>query len=106
MRPWEVKLMRAEEHLDVLRSEIQDYLYGGMASVVSEQQAEPNTYHLRLRLKQLPPPRWSALLGDFLHNTRSSLDCLIFALLVERSPRPLTTRQERLAQLPITQDEA
>ncbi len=107
MRPWVVKFARADELLHLLEVEVEEYLARGAASLVVERVAtDPTLWELRLRLRRQPPWRWSAIAGDVLHNVRSALDSLIYALLVERSSQPLTDRQRKVAQLPITQDEA
>lgn len=107
MRPWQVKLDRADEHLAALEGEVAEYLQGGAAGLTVEQDpGQPGVFDLRLRLHRPPPLRWSAVAGDVLHNVRSALDSLIFALLTERSGQPLTDKQQRAAQFPITKDAA
>lgn len=106
MRPWVVKFDRADELLHLLEAEVEEYLEGGAATLSADRLPDdPALWELRLRLRRQPPPRWSAIAGDVLHNVRSALDSLIYALLVERSSQPLTDRQRKAAQFPITQDE-
>lgn len=75
---WEgvkLKIDRAAEHLEVLHQEVEAYLDDRPYEVVSEPRPEGNPL-LLCKVHQHPPLRLSILLGDFLHNLRSSLDHL------------------------------
>jgi hypothetical protein len=97
-KPWLIKLARAEEHLAALSGEVADYLDQEPARITVDRQGE--VYELRLRVDVPPPVRWSAVLGDVLHNVRSALDSLVFALLVT-SGTSVTPKQEHSIAFPI-----
>ncbi len=76
-----LKLDRAAEHLEELHREVEAYLDGRPYEVVREPREGGNPL-LVCKVNQLPPLRLSVLLGDFLHNLRSSLDHLAWQLVL------------------------
>lgn len=71
-----LKVARAAEHLDVLRVECSAYLDSRPYELVRKPQLEGEDSEdlLFWKVHHLPPLRLSVLLGDLLHNLRSSLD--------------------------------
>lgn len=96
--PWDVKLARAHEHLSVLRRAIDDLTDSGDFAVTTERSGRERA--VRLVVRGAPPGRLSAIVGDFVHNLRSALDCVMLAACEQGGP--LTEAQERAVQFPIT----
>jgi hypothetical protein len=97
--PWDVKLNRAREHLVELRRSIDELRASGDFTVTIDETGRERV--VRLVVKSEPPVRLSAIVGDFIHNLRSSLDCVMLAA-CETSSGPLTEDEERDVQFPIT----
>ncbi|MCK9920124.1 hypothetical protein MXD81_64450, partial [Microbacteriaceae bacterium K1510] len=76
----QTKIDRARRHLQELRSEIDDYFRRGGAQVIFETAQEfasaGEMGAFTYREKESIPIAWSAIIGDVLHNLRSSLDLL------------------------------
>jgi hypothetical protein len=76
---YECKRRRAMLHYDVLRKQVEGFTNVDRHLIRGERQSDPVKH-----LFKLPPERsdpvWTLLLGDFLYNTRASLDYLITAL--------------------------
>ncbi len=75
-----LKLRRAHYHLDDLNCAITAWFNGDHHAVRVEQDCN-GVYQFILRVDDLPLEPFSLLIGDILHNLRSSLDQLAFALL-------------------------
>lgn len=75
-----VKVERAKEHIDNLEPLVQGFLQSKPYEVFPYN--EPDTGDLVYKAKVLaqPPLWWSAVIGDAIHNLRSSLDLLICEL--------------------------
>lgn len=82
-----LKIARAAEHLDALGAEASAYLDSGPYEVVGQPQPDGDTL-LVCKVHQDPPLRLSVLLGDFLHNLRSSLDHLAWQLVLANGGTP------------------
>jgi hypothetical protein len=71
----QLKLDRAEEHLHALDDEILAYLDSQpFKIVVNVQPSDPSTVLIEFHVTTQPPERLSVILGDCIHNLRSSLD--------------------------------
>jgi hypothetical protein len=72
------KLARAKEHLDSLTAEVSGY----EEHVHTETRIDFERSQVIVQITQLPdlPHRWSTIVGDILHNVRSTLDHLAFQL--------------------------
>ncbi len=79
----ETKIDRAGEHIDALNGEIRHWAEGNPYSVEGEP-IGPSSYHrIYVRLHKVPNVRrWGVLLGDAVHNLRSALDHLVYALAI------------------------
>lgn len=78
---FKAKLDRADEHLNALVAEIGDFLDGNPHSVIYE--IDPETCQKVAKFKvhrELPAVRWGVRFGDCIHNMRSALDHLAWAL--------------------------
>lgn len=86
-----LKVARAEEHLQTLDEENRAYFEGRPYEIVHERDEERSRHVYRFRVRQTPPLRLSILMGDCLHELRSSLDYLAWQLVLENGGTP--TRQ-------------
>jgi hypothetical protein len=84
-----LKLMRAEEHLNAFEEESTAYLSSNFCSFAKVEDGE--FCHFFLIQNVSPPLRLSAILGDCVHNMRSSLDHLAWQLVLANGQSP--TRQ-------------
>jgi hypothetical protein len=78
----QIKIDRAKRHLQELTAEISSFFERGAISVVIEQASEyasvPNDmWAFTYRKAEDVPPTWSAIIGDVLHNLRTSLDLIV-----------------------------
>jgi hypothetical protein len=104
--PWTTKLARAREHIESLAAEVDDYLATQPARLdVIEPTVEQPAYQLRIRVDREPPPRWSAVVGDVIHNARSALDSFGYHLVTQSSPTRLSEKQLRQVSFPIATTE-
>src|SRR5215469_15790721 len=66
----------------------------------------PGEVAFRFRLLKPVPVELLTIIGDAIHNMRSSLDSVAFELARQQLGGTMTDRQERAAQFPIAQDRA
>lgn len=90
------RLNRAEEHLDTFNKEMDAWVKSEV-EVLREVNSDRTEYRYRAKLKSLPSPRLSLILGDCLHNLRASLDHLVYQL----NGRPAPSRKTRRIAFPI-----
>jgi len=95
----QTKLDRAREHLETLNTEMYDFLKREPYSFALEKGRRRNEYVLRAYASELPPLQWSAVIGDFLQNLRSSLEYLAWEL--ARAGRGGREPDERNVTFPI-----
>lgn len=70
------KVERAKEHISQLEAEIQEFLGREPYRIVLEEEQQNGDLIYRVKIKEQPPLRWSAIIGDIVHNLRSALDLL------------------------------
>lgn len=97
---WQAKLDRAVHHLADLREATNRYLRSDAWSVQELRAAD--TLTLVLRIRRPPPLELSTIVGDALHNMRSSLDAVMFALTTQAKGEPLTEDEEGDVSFPIS----
>jgi hypothetical protein len=97
---WETKLARAREHLTALDAEITAHIESGAFKLTDEMQDAGRVLVIRAKGNPTTPTRWSAIIGDVLHNARSSLDYLAFAVVTHGHP-DLLERDARRVYFPI-----
>ena len=83
-----LKVSRAEEHLEALRVGCSAYLDNKPFEPVRQSQSESANPWMVRRVNHPPPLRLSVLLGDFLHNLRSSLDHLAWQMVLANDGTP------------------
>lgn len=75
-----LKICRAEEHLNTLKTAIRMFLEANPYSLIFQPNPAPPQYALCANINQIPPLQWSCIVGDFAHNARSALDLLVYQL--------------------------
>ena len=98
-----LKLVRAEEHLDHFKAVV----FGQKGPIYAPHSVgvhyEPLRHNISVTSRALEPEQrrgWGILIGDVIHQTRSSLDHLVYAL-ATRSARQLTEKEARSLSFPI-----
>lgn len=76
------KVLRAQRHLDELKSAVRAYLQAAPFFIEKKQDSVAGDVFYSVRVKQPIPPDWPLIAGDIIHNARSALD-LLAAQLVE-----------------------
>jgi hypothetical protein len=97
---WSLKIARADEHIADLRELVDVYLSSGAYRLKPER--DQGVSRLRLHIDRQPPPQWSPIIGDALHNLRSALDARVVAVARDLVDRDLTDDEERPLALPLT----
>jgi hypothetical protein len=77
------KLSRAREIRDALEAEMDAFFASAPFSTRIEREGSWTV--LRLGAKAEPPLRWSAMVGDMIHNLRSCLDVAVYQLVEQNS---------------------
>ncbi|MCZ7587694.1 MAG: hypothetical protein M5U27_02285 [Gaiella sp.] len=89
-----LKLGRAEEHLDAIDAEIGRYIKSHPYIPVREYHPEPSRPDVvGLRIIEAPRPELALTVGDYLYNVRSALDHLAWQLVIANNGEP-TNRTE------------
>lgn len=98
------KVERAKEHLGVLEVSVNTFVTDRNAySVIKEVDAKAGVFTFRLKLHKEPPlVEWSLVLGDCIHNMRSALDHLFWALVLLKHPHGVKGASS--ANFPILRD--
>jgi hypothetical protein len=77
------KLDRALTHIDALRVSIGEWLNSNAYALVEETEAETGYQVVVPKITEEPGDEWPLLIGDAVHNMRSALDHLVYALAVK-----------------------
>lgn len=77
----EAKFRNASDHLETLKNELLVWTKREVMAFVHEKNTDATEHYLVLRWTEEPPVvRWGLLIGDCLHNFRSSLDHAVYGL--------------------------
>jgi hypothetical protein len=95
-----LKLARAAEHLAVLKSAMHDYSREVNHRLVRRYEPLTDEFIVQIEITKPIPLGWSLIIGDALHNLRSSLDSLAFEL-CGRHSGGLSAAEGRRIQFPI-----
>jgi hypothetical protein len=79
------KLEWARKHLDTLKASIQVFLNSEPYIAIQKYDDEEGGYQARLDRQLEVPLDWSLMVGDIIHNARSALDNLAYALAIKNS---------------------
>lgn len=105
LRGAQLKVIRAQEHCDALKTVISDYLNERRYSVISQDQ--PNgTVETTITINSQPPDDWSAVVGDCVTNCRAALDYIAWEIarkyFVSPALDPLNRDDRKLVSFPIS----
>lgn len=86
VRSWQLKVDRAEKHLQELEAEIRCYARRQAYEAVRARQTkkDPHDWTYVLRITEQPDPRLAVICGDIVHNLRSAYDHLAVAIAPRR----------------------
>ncbi len=85
-----MKIERAQTHLNNLRVEVEAFHGRKPYRIIADNSSEPGKILFRVKIIECVPAGWSAIIGDIIHNLRSSLDLLATALVVANGGNPKT----------------
>lgn len=83
-----LKINRAKKHLKELEAKIAKYKKTIPFELIKENQGNSGNLLYRIKINKYPPDEWSIIIGDILHNLRSSLDLLITQLTISNGSKP------------------
>lgn len=81
---YQLRLDRALYHMQCLESEVSRWLEKRPYRVINEFEAESGKKVVRIEVLEPPPAHFSLIVGDCVHNLRSTLDNLIYELAIAR----------------------
>lgn len=85
----DAKLGRAREHLEALYDEVNGFLSRKPHELIEDTDQEARTFRVSIKIREEPDELgWGLLLGDFAHNLRSSLDHLVWQLVLLAQAKP------------------
>jgi len=84
----ELKLRRVQHHFDALQKAFDGFLGSDPYEIVNERHPEREEYVLWVKVREEPPPEWSPIIGDVVHNCRSALDHLAWQLVIRNKGKP------------------
>ena len=97
-----LKLGRAEEHLDTFKTEFQKWSDSEPYVITKKCNSDGSHHGLVIDIMNPPPQdRWSLIAGDCIHNLRSALDTVVYAVAVRESGVSPPPNADKL-QFPIT----
>jgi hypothetical protein len=99
---WWAKANRAGEHIESLRSQVEEFRASEPCRVIPESTDKPGRLAYRLRTTPVPT-RISATLGDVLHNLRAALENLAYGIGVSVAGNPMPRALESASAFPICQ---
>jgi hypothetical protein len=85
-----LKILRASEHLWNLKQQLAEFTVSDAYTTGTNLQPNPLGYRLIPIMKKQPDPALGPILGDVLHNLRSALDLLAWALVEKDGGVPQT----------------
>ncbi len=100
------KLDWAKKHLDRLEGDIHSFVQSQPHEMTVKYDAERAKYVAILHVRKAEPPDWSLMVGDIVHNVRSALDSLVYALTVKSLGRLPTGDEVRQIQFVIVDQPA
>jgi len=85
----QLKMRRADEHFEALQNSMHDFMRRDPYEVIQDFDSEANQYVVRVKVRERPPIEWSPIIGDIIHNIRSSLDHLAWQLVKRNAEEPI-----------------
>jgi len=82
----DARLMRADEHLDELRRDVESLAKTNRIGILAELNVDRTEASLYLDFrKPYPFGRWAAIVGDFVHCLRAALDNTVYAIALTKA---------------------
>lgn len=94
----QLKLRRAGEHLQYLKAEIDTFINDGSVSWSPNVDTQTGDVVFRAHIHKPIDPKWSLVMGEFLHNLHSALDAITWQLALPNAVNP------EAIQFPIFKD--
>jgi hypothetical protein len=88
-----LKLRRVEQHADALQDALDGFLGSNPYAIICEREPKLDEYVLWTKVREQPPPEWSPIVGDIVHNWRSALDHLAYQLVIRNGNTPSSRTQ-------------
>ena len=82
------RLLRAQEHLEVIKGELLTYYGSDLGNIRGQFKTKPPIVRITGYVVG-PSPRFHTVVGEFLHDVRSSLDHLAWQLVLENGGTPV-----------------
>jgi hypothetical protein len=83
-----LKIERAKRHIDDLNARVEKLIASGALYTAVTEFRQRNQVAIEARIRSPIPPEFSLVVGDAIHNLRSALDLLIFAMIGEKAKKP------------------
>lgn len=99
---FEAKLQRAEELIAIVRDGINEFFAGDPIATRTEHHRHDYRIELWVDSVRQPPLRLSVLMGEFVHNVRSTLDQLVWSLARTQVAHPHRRHQFPICVTPPT----
>src|SRR5260221_5640710 len=84
----QLKAFRATQHIESLKSELQGYFQSNPGKMVRQPHSRENEAIFRFIPNGSIPARFGLIIGDALQNLRSSLDYLVWELVLAANGQP------------------
>lgn len=98
-----LKLDRAAEQLQDLMAEMKAFMKTDFYETWLEFNEDSQALVTVIRYKNPPPPKWSVIIGEITHNLRSTLDYLVFQMILLQTGKESTSNK---IQFPIFDTES
>src|SRR3954447_12706375 len=89
----QLKLRRVQHHADALQSALDGFLGRKPYTIIQELHPQLAEHTLWAKVREEPPPEWSPIIGDIIHNWRSALDHLAYQLVIRNGRKPSGSTQ-------------
>jgi len=101
-----LKIERAKEHFTILGSELLAWANTKSMRIVKETNDTGSIHRVFVEvIEQAPLDRWSLVAGDCVHNLRSALDNLVYAVAIYQTGKS-PPQDEKVLQFPIVSKQA
>ena len=99
LRSARVKLQRAKDHITDLRMMKDGWIARKPYFLAIDNHPQPSKTLVKIHVREEIPEQFAAVLGDIIHNLRSTLDHLAWSLVLRNGGSGLTARQREILQL-------
>jgi hypothetical protein len=100
-----MEALRAKQHYDELTKELVDYFKADPGELIEVPESTADHQVLAYKLKDKVPARFGLIAGDFLQNTRSALDYLVWQLAKANKQKPGHHNAFPICETPVGWDQ-